>query len=66
MEKFYIHTIFDNCGNLKIKRGGKVFLFHLGRSQDFDRTGKVDKKRTQTFTRTPQWSPRGENFENCL
>ena len=44
MEKFYIHTIFENCGSLKIKRDEKVFLFHLGRSQDLTGQGKLTKR----------------------
>ena len=36
-----------------MKRDEKVFLFHQERSQDFDGAGEVDKKRAQTFTKTP-------------
>ena len=32
-----------------MKRDKKLFLFHQGRSQDFDEAGEVDKKRVQTL-----------------
>ena len=65
-EKFYVHTYLRTVITSEWKEMKKVFLFHQGHSKDFDGTGKVDKKRAQTFTRTPWWGLSGENLENCL
>ena len=45
-----------------MKRDEKVFLFHQGRSEDFNGAEEVDKKRAQTLMRTPKSGSSGENI----